>query len=309
MSGIFISYRRQDSDAYAGRLYDRLSTRFGKARIFMDIDMDLGLDFVKEIRQRVGSCEALIAVIGRSWLDVKDDEGRRRLDDPKDWVRLEIAAALERDIPVIPALVGGAKMPGTSDLPRVLSRLTRRQAIEISHTGFHPDVDRLIQGLERILPSKKTKSKKPGTRRRTADADSEATSTRTTVKLSKPSRKVESPEGIYFDSETQLMWTIKDNGKDVNWHDANKYAQKLRLGGYSDWRLPTIDELEKLYDSGELDIRKPFRLTGRSRWVWSSTVTEFEDSAWYFSFVSGIRELDLLGFSNFRALCVRGLEE
>jgi hypothetical protein len=147
-------------NAYAGRLYDRLSPRFGKERLFMDIDMKLGVDFVKEIKQRVGSCEALIAVIGRSWLELKDVGCRRRLDDPKDWVRLEIAAALERDIPVIPALVGGAKMPRTSELPDALSKLTRRQAIEISHTGFHSDVDRLIRGLERILPSKKTKHKK-----------------------------------------------------------------------------------------------------------------------------------------------------
>ncbi len=164
MSDIFISYRRQDSDAYAGRLYDRLSTRFDKARIFMDIDMDLGIDFVKEIEKRVGSCKVLVAVIGRSWLEVKDKKGRRRLDDPNDWVRLEITAALERDIPVIPALVGGARMPAASDLPGVLSKLTRRQAIEISHAGFHSDVDRLIRGLERILPSEKKKTQTPGTR-------------------------------------------------------------------------------------------------------------------------------------------------
>src|SRR5262245_58230814 len=145
MAGIFISYRRQDSDAYAGRLYDRLSTHFGKARIFMDIDMNLGIDFVDEIEQRVASCEVLLAVIGRSWLEVKDDVGQRRLDDPKDWVRLEIAAALKRNIPVIPTLVGGGKMPGKSEVPAVLSNLTRRQAIEISHNRFHIDVDRLIR--------------------------------------------------------------------------------------------------------------------------------------------------------------------
>ena len=95
-------------------------------------------------------CKVLVAVIGRSWLEVKDGEGRRRLDDPKDWVRLEIVAALERNVPVIPALVGGAKMPLASDLPDPLSKLTRRQAIEITHSGFHSDVDRLIRGLEKI---------------------------------------------------------------------------------------------------------------------------------------------------------------
>jgi TIR domain len=177
LSDIFISYRRQDSDAYAGRLYDRLAARFDKARIFMDIDMDLGIDFANEIEQRVGSCKVLVAVIGRSWMEVKDGEGRRRLDDPNDWVRLEVVAALERNIPVIPALVGGAKMPAASDLPEVLSKLTRRQAIEITHTGFHSDVDRLIRGLEKILPPEE--KKKTPIRRRTAHKPSEGSTQRT----------------------------------------------------------------------------------------------------------------------------------
>jgi hypothetical protein len=123
VSDIFISYRREDGGGDAGRLYDRLSTRFDKARIFMDIDMGLGVDFVNKIEQGVGSCKVLVAVIGRSWLEIKDNEGRRRLDDPNDWVRLEITAALEQDIPVIPALVGGARMPAASDLPGALSKL------------------------------------------------------------------------------------------------------------------------------------------------------------------------------------------
>ena len=106
------------------------------------------------------------------------------------------------------------------------------------------------------------------------------------------------------------MWTIQDNGKDIDWHQANQYAGQLRLGGYSDWRLPTIDELEKLYDpqnSSAIKIRTPFRLTGY--WVWSST-KEGSGSAWYFYFRVGLRNHNPMGASdNNRALCVRRFGE
>ena len=116
MSGIFISYRREDSIAYAGRLFDRLADCFGEERIFMDIDtMKVGLDFVEQIEEAVQSCDVLIAVIGKGWANIQDEEGHRRLDNPEDFVRVEIQAALERDIPVVPLLVGGAGMPKATD--------------------------------------------------------------------------------------------------------------------------------------------------------------------------------------------------
>ena len=95
MSGIFISYRRDDSSGHAGRLYDHLSAHFGPDKLFMDVDtIEPGMDFVEVIEQAVGSCEVLIEVIGNEWLDAIDDAGRRRLDKPEDYVRLEIKAAL-----------------------------------------------------------------------------------------------------------------------------------------------------------------------------------------------------------------------
>ncbi len=107
MSGIFISYRREDSIAYAGRLSDRLADRFGEEQIFMDIDtMKVGLDFVEQIEKAVQSCDVLIAVIGKTWVTGQDEAGHRRLDDPEDFIRVEIQAALARNIPVIPLLVG-----------------------------------------------------------------------------------------------------------------------------------------------------------------------------------------------------------
>jgi formylglycine-generating enzyme required for sulfatase activity len=150
-SGIFVSYRRDDSGGHAGRLYDRLTTHFGEDQIFMDIDqIEPGEDFVQVIEDAVGSCGILLALIGRSWLTSRDEAGRR-LDNPKDFVRLEIAIALNRDIRVIPVLVQGALMPRLPDLPEDLSSLSRRQALELSDLRWRHDVDQLIGTLEKTL--------------------------------------------------------------------------------------------------------------------------------------------------------------
>jgi hypothetical protein len=144
---VFLSYRRDDSGGYAGRLYDRLSQHFGRDNLFMDVDtIALGLDFVDAIKNAVGACDVLLAVIGRQWLTSTDPMGHRRLDNPEDFVRLEITAALERRIRVIPVLVGGASMPRSTELPDVLQPLARRQALMVGDY-FHPDVDRLITAL------------------------------------------------------------------------------------------------------------------------------------------------------------------
>lgn len=150
-SGIFISYRRDDSSGHAGRLFDGLSARFGEEQVFMDIDqIEPGEDFVQVIESAVGSCEILIALIGRNWLASRDESGRR-LDNPNDFVRLEITAALVRGIPVIPVLVQGARMPRPQDLPEDLSALSRRHALELSDLRWKHDVDQLTGVLEKRL--------------------------------------------------------------------------------------------------------------------------------------------------------------
>jgi hypothetical protein len=107
MPGIFICYRREDSIAYAGRIYDRLSSQFGAAKVFMDLDtLKPGADFVEVLEQAVASCDVLIAVIGKHWISSADEQGNLRLEKPDDFVRLEIGAALERNIRVVPLLVG-----------------------------------------------------------------------------------------------------------------------------------------------------------------------------------------------------------
>ena len=152
MSGIFISYRREDSIAYAGRLFDQLADRFGEERIFMDIDtMKVGLDFVEQIEKAVQSCHVLIAVIGKTWVNIQDEEGKRRLDNPEDFVRVEIQAALARNIPVIPLLVGGAGMPKASDLPKLIAKLARRHAMKMSDERFRADATRLIEQISEYV--------------------------------------------------------------------------------------------------------------------------------------------------------------
>ncbi len=151
MSGIFISYRRQDSQGSAGRLADTLKAQFAQNHIFRDIEtIEPGVDFVEAIERALGSCVVLLAVIGPRWLSATDKLGRRRLDDPNDYTRIEIAAALQRKVRVIPVLVDGAAMPDAEDLPDDLKTLARRQASELSDKRWDFDVRQLVLTIEKI---------------------------------------------------------------------------------------------------------------------------------------------------------------
>jgi TRAP-type C4-dicarboxylate transport system substrate-binding protein len=149
---IFVSYRREDAEGQAGRLFDDLVAHFGKDSVFMDVvDIELGRDFRRVIDQQIASCGFLLAVIGKGWLNTTDNEGRRRLDDSNDFVRLEIAAALKRNIRVIPVLVQGAKMPGGDSLPEDLKELAFRNAVELTHARWDSDTQVLIKALDRCI--------------------------------------------------------------------------------------------------------------------------------------------------------------
>jgi hypothetical protein len=149
---IFISYRREDSEYLAGWLYERLCADFGSDSVFKDVDsIDPGDDYLRVIEEAVGSCQVLLALIGDSWLKITDETGNRRLDAPNDFVRLEIEAALHRDVRVIPILAGRARLPSSEQLPDSLQGLVRRQAIELSPNRFEPDVARLIRIIDKTL--------------------------------------------------------------------------------------------------------------------------------------------------------------
>ena len=145
---IFVNYRRNDSEGEAGRLFDDLTSRFSPEAVFMDVaTIEPGRDFRKAIDQSVATASVLVSIIGLEWLEAKDTAGNRRLDDPNDFVRIELASALRRDIPVIPVLVRGAKMPRPEQLPEDLKDLAYRNAVELSHARWKTDVQVLLQAL------------------------------------------------------------------------------------------------------------------------------------------------------------------
>jgi TIR domain len=148
MRAIFISYRREDTEGHAGRLFRDLCERFGKGVVFMDVaGIEPGRDFRRVIDQQVASCGVLLAIIGKDWLTVADEKGQRRLDDPIDFVRIETATALKRDIPVVPVLVHGARIPRPEQLPEDLKELAYRNSIELTHARWESDVQVLIKAL------------------------------------------------------------------------------------------------------------------------------------------------------------------
>ncbi len=163
MSKIFINYRRGDSIATAGRLHDRLAAAFGKNNLFLDVDhIPAGVDFVTHLNSKVTSCDVFLALIGQNWLNARDENGQQRLFDPNDFVRIEIAAALSRNVPVIPVLIDGAAIPGEGELPDDIKQLTRRNAVEIRNSQFGSDADRLVEKLQAIIkPDLTSRIRKP----------------------------------------------------------------------------------------------------------------------------------------------------
>jgi hypothetical protein len=158
MAGIFINYRRDDSRGLAGRLSDHLRRTFGPDAVFMDVDtMKPGFDFVKQLDVQVAQCDVVLAIIGANWFDAHDDKGQRRLESAHDYVRIELAAALTRDIPVIPVLVDGAIMPSEDALPDDLKSLARRHALELRYTRFNSDAEGIEFALRGLLPQRKPK--------------------------------------------------------------------------------------------------------------------------------------------------------
>ena len=160
---IFISYRREDSAGHTGRLHDDLAKIFGSSSVFMDIDaIEFGADFPERIQDTIADCDILLAIIGPHWITATDSRGVRRLDDPVDFVRLEIASALDSGTRVVPILVGRADMPLSVDVPDDLKGLVRRHALEISDSRWGYDVDRLVAAIRSVDEGRHTEPKPQG---------------------------------------------------------------------------------------------------------------------------------------------------
>jgi hypothetical protein len=155
---IFLSYRRGDVGGYAGRLTDALIQRLGSKNVFHDVTaIAPGQDYAVAIDRALDGCDAVLTVIGPGWLTAPTPDGARRLLDTDDYVRLELAGELSRDIRVIPVLVGGAPLPAAADLPKDLQGLTLRQAVALHDETWHQDVDGLVRSLrgEPTVPGKR----------------------------------------------------------------------------------------------------------------------------------------------------------
>jgi hypothetical protein len=145
---LFISYRIADSVHIAAAIADRLARHFGAGNIFRDHDsLRLGEVYPSRIRRELERSDVVLALLGPHWLDIRDESKRRRLDDPKDWVRTELRMAFERRIPVVPVLLDGTELPRAEDLPVELAPLCVHTLWRVRHQSFESDVHGLIAGL------------------------------------------------------------------------------------------------------------------------------------------------------------------
>jgi hypothetical protein len=143
-----VNYRRNDSEGEAGRLFDDMALNFSQDVVFMDVAaIEPGQDFRKAIDKSVATCSVLLAVIGPQWLDARDGAGARRLEDPGDFVRIELASALTRQVMIVPVLVRGARMPRPEELPDDLKDLAYRNAVELTHARWKSDIQVLVRAL------------------------------------------------------------------------------------------------------------------------------------------------------------------
>jgi TIR domain-containing protein len=147
---MFISYRSEDTPGYDALLYNELTHRFGKHLVFLDSEsIEPGVDFVDELVARVRSARVVLVVIGRQWLTIKDESGRRRIDDPADWVRRELVEAFASNARVIPVLTDQATMPSEAELPADIAALSRCQARHLRHRDSSADLERLVTELKK----------------------------------------------------------------------------------------------------------------------------------------------------------------
>jgi uncharacterized membrane protein HdeD (DUF308 family) len=166
MATIILSYRREDTELMVGRICDRLRDHYGRDSVMMDIDsIPYGLDFRKHIREAQSRCDLMVAIMGPRWAAL-NEQGQSRLADDTDWIRIEIEAALAKDVPVIPVLVNGAAMPKTRELPETMQDLAFRQAAPLDmRRDFHTHMDRLIGVMDELLKLK------PGAEQGTAEQE------------------------------------------------------------------------------------------------------------------------------------------
>lgn len=206
-SQIFMSYRREDSAGIAGRIYDRLIQEFGRNVVFKDVDsIPLGINFKQHIDSMIQRCDVVIAIIGDNWFGIDKETNKSRLAEPRDLVRLELEAALKRNIPIIPLLVNNASMPSEESLPSSLIELTSRNGMTIGHDPrFHPDVDYLIKKLKQLFGAQSGMARPPRIMNLSvAASEAEEAQPAVSSPLSGPNPVVSNQRGIF----KPLFWIL-----------------------------------------------------------------------------------------------------
>ena len=217
---IFINYRRGDAPGFAGRLFDRLEDEFQPEHVFMDVDsIAPGLDFSKVLDEKINQCDVVLSIIGRRWLDAEDERGERRLDNPNDFVRIELEAALRQEKRVIPVLVDGAEMPRLHDLPESLQSFSLRNAVRLTHDRFKADTAGLIRALKVAIAEEQSQQSK------------QRSSTETRTKTSIDSERVVSlrkTDGVPAGAST--LETAKEADETSNWLSirSSTFAEEFR---------------------------------------------------------------------------------
>jgi hypothetical protein len=247
MHSIFISYRRSDSQADAGRIYDRLAEHFGESAVFKDVDdIPPGVDFRDYLKATLYQCSVVVAVIGPTWLSTTDEQGKRRLDNPTDWVRVEIQEALKRkDILVVPLLVGHAAIPKVDELPDVLKDLTYRNYREVRpDPDFRRDMSRLIKGLDQYFEHVSTQQQEQAeVQRKQKEAETERQQEEAERK-----RREEFERQKQTEAERQGFQLSLQDTDDVSSErfGANYYAKLRDLLAAQNWKAADRETAERM---------------------------------------------------------------
>ena len=324
MPSIFISYRRDDTAPYAGRIADHLTAHFGGDQIFLDVDAFLpGQDFTQALQQRLSAADVVIVLIGPQWLTCADDGGHRRLDSAGDYVRQEVVGALDRAVPIIPVLAGGAAMPKAEELPESISTLAHLQALEVTDARFRSDMNHLIATLARV-PKRRRGPRlhlraEPVT---LSGAEAKVMLVRHNFYCAEVN---ETGTGIGNEFEAQIAGAsvvIVDHATDLMWEKGGsaegvpasgpaatyiKGANERKLAGHNDWRLPTLEEsmslmTPKTHNSFHMDpVFEPMA----APFVWTSDLRQ-EDRGWVVYYYDGFFSPERLNFNAYIRL-VRSL--
>jgi len=229
MSKILISYRREDSADVTGRIYDRLIQEFGREGVFKDVDsIPLGVDFRRYLDEQVAKCDVFLAVIGRNWMKAKGRKGKSRLEEPGDFVRIEVESALKRDIPIVPVLVGGASTPPADRLPPSIQDLSYRNGIAVRpDPDFHRDMDRLIEYLTQQISDVSEPQTKPDNQSKPVLKETKS------VAVAAPIDMVKVPQGPFLYGDQKTRETI-DHGYWIDKYPVTneKYRAFVEAGGY-----------------------------------------------------------------------------